>query len=255
MNVLSMEGVYKSYRRKGFLGIQKKDVLKDFNLQVSKGRIFGLLGLNGSGKTTTLKLVLGFLHADRGTVNLLGQTMPSRKPLRQVGFLPELPFLTPHLTGRELLSFFYDCSFLPRDKKKIRLHEVIERTGLDKMVDRLVGEYSKGMRQRLVLAQALLHNPDFFVLDEPTSGLDAKTAKEMAVLIFALKRDQKTVLLSSHNISFVERVCDQVGILAHGHIIKILEKKDWQVEGGLEPLFLQEVRDTGEVGPIQVDVY
>ncbi len=194
--------------------------LSDLSLRVEPGQIYGLLGPNGSGKSTTLKIILGLVSPTQGTAEIFGRE--SRRPASRaaVGFLPESPYFYKYLTGAETLRFFGKLSGLHGALLRTKVDELLALVRLTEARDRRLGGYSKGMLQRIGLAQALLHDPQLVVLDEPTAGVDPAGARDIRDLILELKRRGVTVLLSSHLLGQVQEVCDRVGILAQGRLVR-----------------------------------
>ncbi len=204
------------------LPFQRKSIvaLRDLNLNVAAGQVYGLLGPNGSGKSTTLKIIIGLVSPTKGQARIFGRDSSSVGSREAVGFLPESPYFPKYLTAREMLNFYGKLSGLrPRDLKK-RADELLELVGLTSARDRRLGGYSKGMLQRIGLAQALVHEPKLLVLDEPTAGVDPAGTREIRDLILDLKRRGTTVLLSSHLLGHVQEVCDRIGILANGVLVR-----------------------------------
>jgi ABC-2 type transport system ATP-binding protein len=201
--------------------------VRDLYLSVEAGQVYGLLGPNGSGKSTTLKIILGLVSATRGNTKIFGR--PSREVASRnaVGFLPENPYFYKYLTGVETLRFHGKLCGLGGSRLKARVGELLELVGLTSARDRRLGGYSKGMLQRIGLAQALVQKPKLLVLDEPTAGVDPAGSREIRDLLLNLKRRGITVLLSSHLLAQVQEICDRVGILAHGVLVR---------EGPLEKL-------------------
>jgi len=194
--------------------------VQDLSLRVDHGEVYGLLGPNGSGKSTTLKILLGLVTATRGTTCVFGEDSSSVRSRRDVGFLPENPYFYKFLTGAETIRFFGKLSGLGGDALEARVAELLELVGLTDAASRRVGSYSKGMLQRIGLAQALVQDPGLLVLDEPTAGVDPVGSREIRDLILELKARGKTVLLCSHLLSQVQEVCDRVGILARGRLVR-----------------------------------
>jgi ABC-2 type transport system ATP-binding protein len=191
------------------------------DLEVQRGEVFGLLGPNGSGKSTTLKVLLGLLRPTSGEARLFGESVATVASRRRLGYLPESPYFYKFLSGEETLKFFGRlCGMQGADLQK-RIDELIELVGLQHGRHRPLSGYSKGMLQRIGLAQALLHDPELLLLDEPTAGVDPLGSREMKDLILELKACGKTIVLSSHLLDQVEQVCDRVAILHLGK--KILE--------------------------------
>jgi len=194
--------------------------VRDLSLRVEKGEVYGLLGPNGSGKSTTLKILLGLVTATGGTTRVFGEESSSVRSRKDVGFLPENPYFYKFLTGAETVRFFGKLSGMSGDVLEARVAELLELVGLADAAMRRVGSYSKGMLQRVGLAQALVQDPGLLVLDEPTAGVDPVGSREIRDLILELKARGKTVLLCSHLLSQVQEVCDRVGILARGSLVR-----------------------------------
>jgi ABC-2 type transport system ATP-binding protein len=199
-----------------FWGRPRVAALNDLSLDVRPGEVFGLLGPNGSGKTTTIKLLLGLLRPTKGDAFVFGRDPSDLAVKNRIGYLPEETYLYRFLTAEETLTFFGRLFRLPSSVLQQRSNELIELVGLGHARRRRLGEYSKGMARRLGLAQALINDPDLVVLDEPTSGLDPLGAAEVKELIIRLKKAGKTVLLCSHLLGDVEDLCDRIAILHQG---------------------------------------
>lgn len=210
--------------------------VRDLSLQVKEGEVYGLLGPNGSGKSTTLKILLGLVSPTGGTTRVFGHDSSKVASRRDVGYLPENPYFYKFLTGVETLRFFGRLCGMGRRELGKRVDELLDMAGLADARDRRVGSYSKGMLQRIGLAQALIHDPRLLVLDEPTAGVDPVGSREIRDLILGLKARGKTILLCSHLLSQVQEICDRVGILARGRLVR---------EGRVEDLL--SVRDRVEV--------
>ena len=194
--------------------------VRDLNLRVAPGQIYGLLGPNGSGKSTTLKIILGLVPPTKGSTAIFGRDSNLVASREAVGFLPENPYFYKYLTGRETLRFYGKLCGLRGARLRERAAELLELVGLTSAADRRLGGYSKGMLQRIGLAQALVQEPKLIVLDEPTAGVDPVGAREIRDLILDLKRRGITVLLSSHLLEQVQEICDRVGILANGVLVR-----------------------------------
>jgi ABC-2 type transport system ATP-binding protein len=201
---------------------QRRSVVavRDLSLQVSAGQIYGLLGPNGSGKSTTLKIILGLVSPTKGTTKIFGRDSNRVASREAVGFLPESPYFYKYLTGAETLRFYGKLCGVGGAKLRGRVDELLELVGLTSARDRRLAGYSKGMLQRIGLAQALVQEPRLLVLDEPTAGVDPAGAREIRDLILDLKRRGITVLLSSHLLEQVQEICDRVGILANGVLVR-----------------------------------
>ena len=194
--------------------------VKGLNLRIEPGEVYGLLGPNGSGKSTTLKIILGLVSPTRGRTEIFGRDSRLVESREAVGFLPENPYFYKYLTGEETLRFFGRLSGLRGARLRERVNELLDLVGLSKARKRRLGTYSKGMLQRIGLAQALIHDPRLVVLDEPTAGVDPAGSREIRDLILDLKSRGITVLLSSHLLAQAQEICDRVGILAGGMLVR-----------------------------------
>jgi ABC-2 type transport system ATP-binding protein len=201
-----------------FWGRRKKTALRALNLDISKGEIFGLLGPNGSGKTTTIKLLLGLLFPTDGEAFVFGQPAADVRKNEKIGYLPEESYLYRFLNAEETLDFYGRLFNMSPATRLAKSQELIEKVGLKADRKRALREYSKGMRQRIGLAQALINDPDLVILDEPTSGLDPLGARWMKNLILELRKQGKTVIMCSHRLEDVQDVCDRIAILAEGEL-------------------------------------
>jgi ABC-2 type transport system ATP-binding protein len=194
--------------------------LRDLNLEIAAGEVYGLLGPNGSGKSTTLKIILGLIAPTRGGVAIFGRDNSAVSTRRDIGFLPENAYFHKFLTGAETLRFHARLSGLNGREMNARIDELLESVALTHARDARLGTYSKGMLQRIGLAQALVHNPKLLVLDEPTAAVDPAGSRDIQNLIASLKQRGVTVLLSSHLLTQVQEVCDRVGILHRGRLLR-----------------------------------
>src|SRR5271166_4460668 len=201
-----------------FWGRQKKVALRALNLQIYRGEIFGLLGPNGSGKTTTIKLLLGLLFPSDGDALVFGQSAAEVKKNERIGYLPEESYLYRFLNAEETLDFYGRLFKLDAAERRKRAATLIDLVGLSADKKRILKEYSKGMRQRIGLAQALINNPELVILDEPTSGLDPLSTRWMKDLITDLRKQGKTVIMCSHRLDDVQDVCDRIAILYNGDL-------------------------------------
>jgi len=201
---------------------QRRSVVavRDLSLEVSPGQIYGLLGPNGSGKSTTLKILLGLVWPTQGKTEIFGRDSSLVASREAVGFLPENPYFYKHLTGAETLRFYGKLCGLRGARLRSRVDELLDLVGLTSARDRRLAGYSKGMLQRIGLAQALVQEPTLVVLDEPTAGVDPAGARDIRDLILELKRRGVTILLSSHLLGQVQEICDRVGILANGVLVR-----------------------------------
>jgi ABC-2 type transport system ATP-binding protein len=201
---------------------QRRSVVavRDLNLEVAAGQIYGLLGPNGSGKSTTLKIILGLVPPTQGQTKIFGRDSDRVASRESVGFLPESPYFYKFLTGEETLRFYGKLCGLRGGALKSRIEEMLALVGLTSARKRRLAGYSKGMLQRIGLAQALIQEPALLVLDEPTAGVDPAGAREIRNLILELKTRGITILLSSHLLGQVQEICDRVGILANGVLVR-----------------------------------
>jgi len=218
MSVVCFERVAKSLPH-GFW-LRRKQVLRDVSLTVERGEVYGFLGPNGAGKTTSLKCLLGLLSPDAGSVEIFGRPGSDPKARRKLGYLPEQPYFYPHLTGRELVDYFGRLFDLPADVRRRRTDELIELVGMSAKASQPIKQYSKGMMQRIGMAQALINDPELVILDEPMSGLDPIGRREVKDIILGLKARGTTVFFSSHILADAEVLCDRVGLLFEGRIVR-----------------------------------
>jgi len=218
MNAICAEGLTKTFRS-NWPGKPPVTVVRDLNLTVNREEVFGFLGPNGSGKTTTMKMLLGLTQPTKGKVELLGRPASEVSIRQQIGFLPEAPYFYTYLTAEEGLLFYGRLAGLSGHGLDRRVEELLEMVGLMEARHRQLGKFSKGMLQRVGLAQALIHDPTLVILDEPMSGLDPIGRKEVRDLIMHLRKQGKTVFFSTHIIPDVEMLCDRVGIIAGGRLL------------------------------------
>ena len=214
--VIEIRNLTKVYR--DFWGRQKVRALNSVSFDVRRGEIFGLLGPNGSGKTTTMKILLGLLFPTDGSVNLLGAPPDDVEKKNRIGYLPEESYLYRFLSADETLDFYGNLFNIPKKELKERKDRLIEQVGLKDARRRQLKEYSKGMTRRIGLAQALINDPDLVLLDEPTSGLDPIGTRDMKDMIVALRDQGKTVVMCSHLLSDVQDVCDRIAMLYQGEL-------------------------------------
>jgi ABC-2 type transport system ATP-binding protein len=216
---LEVRSLFKSYRT-GFLHLKSREILSDLSFTVGEGEIFGFLGPNGSGKTTTIKVLMGLVFADRGTVSILGhaQDDPAWRP--RVGFLPEHPYFYDYLTPIEYLDFVGQLFRLPTLRRRERARHLLELVGLARYEKLSMRRFSKGMLQRLGLAQALVNDPELVLLDEPMSGLDPIGRHLARNLIADLKKAGKTIFFSTHILPDAETLCDRVALIRGGRLVE-----------------------------------
>lgn len=210
------------------------EILSDVSLSVPEHSIFGFLGANGAGKTTLIHLIVGLRRPVTGEVRLRGHFAASREARMQIGYLPERPYFYEHLTGEGLLYYFGALSGMKRAAVTSRIPQVLSRVGMERARKVELRRYSKGMLQRIGIAQAILHDPEFLVLDEPMSGLDPVGRKEIRELILDLAREGRAIFFSSHVIPDVEAICDRVAVIQKGRIIKHGSTQEFFQDGASE---------------------
>lgn len=213
-----VEKLCKEYR--GRLG-DRVMAVNNVSLSVQEGEIFGFIGPNGAGKTTTIKTLLGLLFPTSGEATVLGKPAGDIGAKERISYLPESPYFYEHMTGAEVLDFYCRLFKMNAAKRRKRVPELLEQVGLGKDGMRALRQYSKGMLQRVGIAQALINEPDLLFFDEPTSGLDPIAHKDIQDLILSLREQGKTVFLSSHQLSDVENVCNRVAIINRGELVKM----------------------------------
>jgi ABC-2 type transport system ATP-binding protein len=230
----------------GMRGMKLRAV-DDLCLEVGDNEIFGLLGPNGSGKSTTIKIVLGLLEASTGTCEIYGRPSKLVEARRSVGFLPEAPYFYRYLTGRELVRYYARVCMVSRTEIDAAVDSVIKLVGMTEAADRRVGTYSKGMLQRIGLAQSMVHDPQLVILDEPTAGVDPLGSAAIAEIIRELKHRGKTILLSSHLLAQIEGLCDRVAILHRGKLVREGRVDDLVEEKDAESLIVHGLSAEGRV--------
>jgi ABC-2 type transport system ATP-binding protein len=218
-SALRIRGLSKSYLV-GHLRRKPRPALVDLDLDVERGEVFGFLGPNGSGKTTTLKLLMGLVFPDKGEASILGHRLDDRRWRYQVGYLPEHPYLYDYLTPREYLDYVGRLLGMPAERRRERAGVLLEQVGLGHARDLAMRRFSKGMVQRAGLAQALMNDPEMVFLDEPMSGLDPVGRRLVRDLILEMKARGKTVFFSTHILSDAETLCDRVGVLRGGVLLE-----------------------------------
>ena len=228
----------------GIRGVKLRAV-DNLNLEIGHNEIFGLLGPNASGKSTTIKIILGLLEASAGECQIYGKSSSTVAARKSVGFLPESPYFYRYLSGRELVCFDARICGVKRRNIKQQVEEIIELVNLTEAADRRVGTYSKGMLQRIGLAQALVHDPQLIILDEPTAGVDPIGSAAIADIIRALRKRGKTILICSHLLAQIEGLCDRVAILHRGKLIKRGRVEELVQEKYSKSLVIQDLGNEG----------
>jgi ABC-2 type transport system ATP-binding protein len=214
---IEIENLTKDYPF-GFLHLKKKRSLEGLTMQVESGEVFGFLGPNGAGKSTTIKLLVGLIFPEAGTARILGKSIADIEMHRDIGYLPEQPYFYDYLTAAEVLDYFARFHDLTAADRSERVARMLKKVGLETAGKIQLRKYSKGMLQRVGLAQAILHDPKVVILDEPMSGLDPIGRREVRDIILELKREGKTVLFSTHILSDAEMLCDRVGVIVGGKL-------------------------------------
>lgn len=235
MAAIEILGLEKTYHV-GFWRKRPKVALRPLNLTVEDGEIFGFLGPNGAGKTTTLKLLMGLVFPTGGSARILGREWTDPEVKAQIGFLPEQPYFYDHLTAHELLNYYAQLSGVAAKERGRRVDATLQRVGLPEVKGVQLRKFSKGMLQRIGIAQAILHDPKLVFFDEPMSGLDPMGRREVRDLMEQLKREGKTVFFSTHILSDAEALCDHVAIIHKGELrgVGAVEDLTSSVEGKVE---------------------
>jgi len=234
-SVIDIQDLRKTYRD-GLFRRRQVEALKGVSFHVERGTIFGLLGPNGAGKTTLIKVLLGIVHKTGGTAAVLGQPSGDLRGRRRVGYLPENHRIPRHHTANSALEYYGGLSGMSGDEIRRRRPELLELVGLGEWGKSPVKKFSKGMLQRLGLAQALMHNPELLILDEPTDGVDPVGRSEMRGTLQLLKSEGKTIFINSHLLQEIELVCDRVAILVNGQlrrdgtVAEITQRQEGEVE-------------------------
>jgi len=215
--VLKIENLHKAFKV-GFIP-KKREILKGISFAVEAGEIFGYLGPNGAGKTTTLKCVLGLIFPDQGQVEIFGHPHLSLQAKERLGYLPEQPYFYDYLTAAEFLDFYARLFHLKKGEKEEKIASLLKLVGLERASHLQLRKFSRGMLQRIGLAQALINDPVLVFLDEPLGGLDPIGRKELRDVILRLKQEGKTIFLCSHILQDIEMICDRVAILVGGRVL------------------------------------
>src|ERR1700676_1200762 len=216
-SAIEIENLTKEYPF-GFLHLKRKTSLEGLNMQVEMGEVFGVIGPNGAGKSTTIKLLMRLIFPTAGSARILGKPISDVEMHRDIGYLPEQPYFYDYLTAAEVLDYFARFHDLTAADRKERVDRLLKKVGLETARKIQLRKYSKGMLQRVGLAQAILHDPKVVILDEPMSGLDPIGRREVRHIILELKPDGKTVLFSTHILSDAEMLCDRVGVIVGGKL-------------------------------------
>jgi len=247
-SAIKIEGLTKEYLNKTTGKMVR--AVDDLHLEVYRGEIFGFLGPNGAGKTTTIKMLLGLIFPTKGDAWIFGKPIGDVSVKKQIAYLPESPYFYEYLTGRQVLDFYARLFGVPAGERKKKVDALLDMVGLSRDGDKTLRNYSKGMLQRIGIAQALINDPELLFLDEPTSGLDPMARIEIRDLIIRLKQQGKTVFLSSHQLLEVELICDRVSILNRGKLLKAGKLDDLLPSGRVE-IVAENVSDDGVIAKIR----
>jgi ABC-2 type transport system ATP-binding protein len=239
MIAIETKDLHKTYVGGHFWARKRNTALTGINLVVKKKEVYGLLGLNGAGKTTLMKILLGLIKPTKGTALVLGEPASSIGTRKKIAYLPEMPYFPRYLTPSEILDFYGKLYELPAKVRKARADNALRITGLFEKKKVMLKDFSKGMLQRVGIAQLLLNNCEVFFLDEPTYGLDPLATKEMRDIILSLKKKGKTIFLNTHQINEVRQICDRIGILHNGKMVKEEQIKNIKIP--LEDYFVRTV--------------
>ena len=240
---LKASGLTKIYS--DFWGRPRVLAVDSLDLDVRRGEVFGLLGPNGSGKTTTAKLFLGLLWPTRGSASLLGRPPADVDVKRRIGYLPEESYFYRFLTGRETIEFYARFFGMDRARRRARTAELLDTVGIAAAADRRLAEYSKGMLRRIGLAQALVNDPELVILDEPTSGLDPVGTRQVKDMVLDLKARGRTVVLNSHLLADMEDICDRVAILHRGKLRSVGPLSELLERGELDEIRFRGLDSSG----------
>lgn len=235
--------VEKIYKVSKLFGFKENIAFSELSFTVNGGDIVGLLGLNGAGKTTIMKLIAGLLYANKGDISIFGKSPLLKNTKKDIGFMPELPYFPPDYTPGAILKYYGMLSGINSETLKTDIPKILDLVKLTPHKDKKIKAFSKGMLQRLALAQAILHKPRLLLLDEPVSGLDVLAIRDIREIISSVNKNNTTVFLSSHSISEVEKICNKVFIMSDGKIIKTVIKQEWEAAGGLEDIFVAAVQN------------
>lgn len=255
--VLKIEDLHKTFKI-GFIP-KKREILKGISFSVEAGEIFGYLGPNGAGKTTTLKCVLGLIFPDAGHIEIFGHPHLSLIAKKRVGYLPEQPYFYDYLTAAEFLDFYARLFQLKKGEKEEKIDRLLRLVGLERSAHLQLRKFSRGMLQRIGLAQSLINDPKLVFLDEPLGGLDPIGRKELRDVILQLKQEGKTIFLCSHILQDIEMICDRVAILVGGRVISqgtlgdLISEKILYTEVTLSGLGVSDLESLGELISVHRD--
>lgn len=242
--VIRLKGLTKYFQTRSLFKTERVAAVDGLDLEVRSGEIFGLLGPNGAGKTTTINLIIGIAVPTSGKIELFGSPFWAGNvaPLGHIGYVPEATFLPEYFTVAELLEFYAQLYFIPWRVIRQRIGELLDKVGLSKERRTPLKQLSMGQRRLVDIAQALIHDPDLIILDEPTVYLDPLILDRFRTILRELKARGKTILMSSHMLSEIEKLSDRIAILDKGRCLKIETREEFSREGSLEESFLKLVR-------------
>jgi ABC-2 type transport system ATP-binding protein len=246
--ILKTKGLSKDFTSRSFLKTQKVVAVDHLDLEVFSGEIFGFLGANGAGKTTTLNMLVGITEPTSGTIECFGRPFSSgdTEPLRKIGYVPETTSLPGYFTVVELLDFYADLFALDRKTRSERITDLLKIFGLAREKNTLIRNLSMGQRRLVDFIQALVNDPDLVLLDEPTVYLDPVILGRFREILLALREVGKTIIMSSHMISFIERLSDRVAIIDRGKLLQVGPKEEFMRRGSMEEEFLRIVKSHAE---------
>lgn len=242
--VIRLTGLTKCFETRSLFKVERVVAVDGLDLEVYPGEIFGLLGPNGAGKTTTINLLIGISVPTKGKIELFGAPFWAGNvaPLGHIGYVPETTFLPEYFTVSELLDFYAQLYFIPHRAIQRRIGELLDRLGLSKERRTPLKRLSMGQRRLVDFAQALIHNPDLIILDEPTVYLDPVILDRFRMILRELKARGKTILMSSHMLTEIDKLSDRIAILDKGRCVKVAPKDEFKKDGSLEENFLRLVR-------------
>jgi len=243
MSVLDLQDLHKQYVT-GWPRKNMVDAVDNLNISIEEGEIYGFLGPNGAGKTTTIKMIMGFAHPTSGRIMVFGEDSVNWKLRERMGFLPDNPVLYPFMTGYNALYIVGKLFSMKHSEVKKRISQLAEELGMERELKTPVGKHSRGMRQRIGLAQALMNDPDLLIMDEPMSGLDPKGRKMFREVILGCRQRGKTVFFSSHILADIEMICDRIGIINYGRMVyedKMENVLGLEKDRSLEDIFMEKV--------------
>lgn len=237
--ILEFNNVYKSYKIKSFLSTIEKKVLTGVSFEIYPGEIVGVLGINGAGKTTIIKIICGIIRHDDGYIRVFSKDISDVNYLTRIGYLSEMPYFSQNFSVRETVEFFNSISTNKATQQY--LNELYEMFSIKRFLNEKIKNLSKGMLQKVALTVSMVNNPDLLILDEPTTGLDPIYIKNIRDILINLNENGKTIFFSSHTISEVEKICNRVIIINKGRVVKVIKREEFRDE--LETIFIQTIEN------------